>query len=99
MTDYGLRYGIKISYDVYIQQQRNGRWTTKAVEYAPFSFLHSNPLISRPLQIEHTYTFPSHGSMYVNLFLDLGTIGYPDQYHMYSYVESNNDTKTLQTPS
>jgi hypothetical protein len=61
---------------------------TNTVEYYPRG-VH---LISKPLEKERTYQLPKNGSQYVNLYLDLKTIGYPDKYHMSSYVQNNNGT-------
>jgi hypothetical protein len=86
------------SYDVYIQQQKNSTWMTNVVEYPPFQHLQQNfckpsgeeqPLIFKPLEKERMYPLSNKGSMYINLSLDLATIGYPYKYHMCSYVESN----------
>jgi hypothetical protein len=99
----GLRYGIRIwlgnavvgsayyprpIYDIYIEQQRNGTWAENTIEY-------ENGLLGtgsqKPLQTEHRYTgLSNQGSKYINLFLDLDTIGYPDEYHMLSYVQKNS---------
>jgi hypothetical protein len=54
------------------------------VEYDPISGL------SKPLEIDRKYTALSNeGSKYIDLSLDLGSIGFPSKYHMLSYVQQN----------
>jgi hypothetical protein len=92
-----LTYGISIllfndiapQYYVYIQQERNGTWTSGAVEINWVTKPTMPLQLSMPLHMERKYTaFSNHRTSYINLSFDLDTIGFPDKYKVYSYVQS-----------
>ena len=82
-------------YGVRIQPERDGTWTKVIWENEPnHPFLDRTGYTNKTLQAIHNYTgFFENGNRYVDLSLDLGIIGFPDQYYVnYNTAANKNGT-------
>ena len=82
-------------YGVRIQPERDGTWTKVIWENEPYHPMADKiGYMNKTLQTVHNYTgFFENGNRYIDLSLDLGTLGFPDKYYVnYNTAANNNGT-------
>lgn len=84
-------------YGIRIVPERDGTWTKVIWENEPYHSLSENNMYTnKTLQTIHNYTgFFENGNRYIDLDLDLGTLGFPDSYFIEYNTSANNNGTSL----